>query len=267
MVGSTLSGCMIDWLHTIPFVWLVVVVFGATYLMAAGIAWVVLRLAVGERGQAFRAVSPGMLPPLGVVFGLLVGFLAVQVWNDVGQAQTAVNREASALRSVVLLSASFPGAQAEMRTLVRRHIKEAVDEEWPAMARQNATLTAVPTSLADALQLVLALNPRSEGQKVAQREMVAALESALDARRERIIVSESRVNWAKWTGVVLLAALTLLAIAFVHSERRDTTAIAMGIFASAIALSLLLIASQDRPFAGPFAVKPDALVQVMPEAR
>ena len=102
---------------------------------------------------------------------------------------------------------------------------------------------------------------------MAQREMVAALDSALDARRERILVSESRVNWAKWAGVVLLAALTLLAIAFVHSERRATTAIAMGIFASAVAVCLLLIAVQDRPFAGPFPVKPDALVQVIPGAR
>ena len=82
---------MIDWLHGLPFVWLVVVVFGATYLVAAAISWVVLRLAVGERARAFKAVSHGLLPPLGVVFGLVVGFLAVQVWNDVGQAQTAVN--------------------------------------------------------------------------------------------------------------------------------------------------------------------------------
>ena len=258
---------MIDWLHRLPFVWLVVVVFGVTYLVAAAIAWVVLRLAVGERARAFKAVSPGLLPPLGVVFGLVVGFLAVQVWNDVGQAQTAVNREASALRSVVLLGASFPGApQARMRALVRRQIKEAVNEEWPAMASQHATLTAVPASLAEALHLALALKPHSEGQKVAQTQMVAALETALDARRERIIVSESRVNWAKWTGVVLLASLTLLAIAFVHSENRATTAIAMGIFASAAAVCLLMIASQDRPFAGPFAVKPDALVQVIPRA-
>jgi hypothetical protein len=259
---------MIDWLHGLPFVWLVVVVFGVCYLIAAAISWAVLRLAVGETARAFKAVSPGLLPPLGVVFGLLVGFLAVQVWNDVGQAQTAVDREASALRSVVLLGESFPRApQARMRALVRRHIKEAVNAEWPAMAGQHATLTAVPAPLAEALDLALALEPHSEGQKVAQREMVAALETALDARRERIIVSESRVNWAKWTGVVLLAALTLLAIAFVHSEKRATTAIAIGIFASAVAVCLLMIASQDRPFAGPFAVKPDALVQVMPGAR
>jgi Protein of unknown function (DUF4239) len=157
-----------------------------------------------------------------VVFGLLVGFLAVQVWNDVGQAQTAVNREASALRSAVLLSASFPRVpQARMRALVRRDIKDAVSEEWPAMAGGHATLTVVPAALAEALHLALGLTPHSEGQKVAQREMVSALENALDARRQRIIVSESRVNWVKWTGVVLLAALTLLAIAFVHSENAE----------------------------------------------
>ena len=256
---------MLDWLHGIPFAWLVVVVFGVTYLVAAAISWVVLRLAVGENARTFNAVSPGLLPPLGVVFGLLVGFLAVQVWNDHGQAQTAVNREASALRSVVLLGGSFPGEeQARMRVLLRRHITKTVNEEWPAMASQDATLTALPASLAEALRLALAVRPDSEGQKVAQREMVVALEAALDARRERIIVSESRVNWAKWTGVVLLAALTLLAIALVHSENRATTLIANGIFASAIAVSLLMIASQDRPFAGPFAVKPDPLMQVMP---
>ena len=72
-----------------------------------------------------------------------------------------------------------------MRALVRRHIEEAVNEEWPAMADRNATLRAVPASLAEALQLALALEPRSEGEKVEQREMVAALEAALDARRAR----------------------------------------------------------------------------------
>ena len=259
---------MIDWLHGLPFAWLVVVVFGVIYLVAAAISGIVLKLAVGERAGAFRAVSPGLLPPLGVVFGLVVGFLAVQVWNDVGQAQTAVNDEASALRSVVLLGASFPGEpQTRIRTLVRQHIEEALNEEWPAMAGQHATLNAVPAPLAKALSLTLALKPHSDGQKVAQTQMVASLETALDARRERIIVSESRVNWAKWAAVVLLAALTLLAIAFVHSERRATTAIAMGIFASAVAVCVLMIASQDRPFAGPFAVKPGPLIQVIPASR
>ena len=82
------------------------------------------------------------------------------------------------MRSVVLLGASFPGApQARMRALVRRHIEEAVNEEWPAMAGHHATLTVEPASLAEALHLALALKPLSEGQKVAQTQMVAALET------------------------------------------------------------------------------------------
>ena len=68
-----------------------------------------MALSVGTRGEAFKAFSPGMLPPMGLLFALIVGFLAAQVWTDAGRAQEAVNREASALRSVVLLVHAFPG--------------------------------------------------------------------------------------------------------------------------------------------------------------
>ena len=81
------------------------------------------------------------------------------------------------------------------------------------MGRGEATLTVVPAALGDALQVALALAPRTEGQKTAQREIVSSFQDALDARRQRIILSESSVNWVKWTAVFLVGALTLLAIA------------------------------------------------------
>jgi hypothetical protein len=62
---------MSDWLHNLPVVWMALVVFGVTYLVAAAIHAVVTVLAVGERARSFKAVSPGMLPPLGIIFGLL----------------------------------------------------------------------------------------------------------------------------------------------------------------------------------------------------
>jgi hypothetical protein len=256
---------MINWVYDLPIAWLVVVIFAATFLATAVIYFIVTRLAAGERAHAFKAVSPGMLPPLGIVFALVVGFLAVGVWSDSDRAQLAVNREASALRTTILLVDSFPrSSRARMRTLIRRHIHETVVDEWPAMARQDITLKVVPTPLADSLHLALSLEPQSEGQKVAQREITTSLENALDARRQRIIISQSRVNWVKWAGILVLAMLALLAIAFVHSERRATAGIAMSIFAGAVAVSLILIASQDQPFDGPFRVKPDVLEQITP---
>jgi hypothetical protein len=65
--------------------------------------------------------------------------------------------------------------------------------------------------------------------------------------------------------VILLGALTLLAIAFVHCDNRLTAAITLGLFASAVAVSLVMIAAQARPFAGQLGVKPDPLAQVEPE--
>ena len=68
------------------------------------------------------------------------------------------------------------------------------------MAEQRATLTIVPAQLGQALSIALAVSPTSEGQTVAQRGLVSSLQDALDARRRRIVVSESRVNWVEWAG-------------------------------------------------------------------
>jgi len=257
---------MNDWLHNLPIVWMALIVFGFAYLVAAGLYAVVAMLAVGERARSFRAVSPGMLPVLGVIFGLFVAFIAAQVWGDNDRAHAAVDREASALRSVVILAASFPGEpEARMRALVRRYITDATTQEWPMMARRTATLSITPRPLAEALQLTLDLIPGSQGQQIAQREITSALENALDARRQRIIVSQSQVNWVKWSCLFVQAVCALLAIAAVHSGDRLASAITMGLFASGVAACVLLIASHDRPFTGHISVGAEPLLQVMPE--
>jgi hypothetical protein len=65
------------------------------------------------------------------------------------------------------------------------------------MAQHTATMRIIPRPLVEALQLTLALTPETEGQKTAQREITTALENALDARRQRIIVSQLQVNLVK----------------------------------------------------------------------
>ena len=255
-----------DWLLNLPVLWMSLVIFGGIYVATGVIYWLVKTLAVGARTAAFKGVSPGLLPPLGIIFGLFVAFVAAQVWNDVDRAKVAVNSEASALRAVVLLADGFPGEpKMRLHTLVRRQITEAVTQEWPMMGRHRATLTMAPPALVEAQQFALALTPNGSGQEVARREMAAALERALDARRQRIIISQSSVDWVKCAGLFLQAACTLLAIAMVHNENRLTAALAMALFATGVAISLMLIASHARPFTGQMSVRPESLLQVMPE--
>ena len=137
-----------DWMYSLPVTWMAVVIFLLTFAVTVGVYALVMGFARGERARVFKAMSPGMLPPLGIIFGLFVAFLAAEVWRDHDEAQTAVTREASALRASVLMAGSFPGEpEARMRSLVRRQIEQAVNEEWPAMSRHSATLAMIPHPL------------------------------------------------------------------------------------------------------------------------
>ena len=257
---------MSDWIHALPLGWMGVLIFGSTFLIAAVIHQVVQSLAVGERARALKGVSPGLLPPLGIIFGLLVAFLAAQVWGDLDRARTAVNQEASALRAAVILSDAFPGQAARLRGLIRQHIQDAQRDEWPAMAHRRATITIVPAALGEAMRTTLALPVQGDGQVAAQQAIVTALAEALGARRQRILISQSEVNQVKWISLFIQAICTLIAIAMVHSDNRTTSAVALGLFSTAIAVCILLITAHDRPFIGQNVVQPTVLLQVQPNA-
>ena len=256
---------MSNWLHNLPAIWMAVVLFGFTYLLAAAV-YTIVTLPAGMRKHG-RGFASAMLSPMGTLFALFVVFTAAQVWNDNDRAKEAVDHEASALRATVILIPAFPESlQRRLESLIRSHIEDATTKEWPTMARHASTLKVVPWQLAEALQLTLDFKPSSQGQEVAQREMIAKLESALEARRERILISQLSISGIKWACLWVEMICVFVAIALVHANDRGAAVLAMGLFATGAAVCLLLIGVYDRPFDGQFAVRPDPLIQVMPEA-
>ncbi len=224
---------MSDWFHDLPVPWMALLIFGFTYLLAMAIHAGVAALAKCGRAKSFKSISPGMLPPLGIIFGLFVAFTAAQVWSDNDRASAAVSHEASALRNALVLAGSFPGEpEAKLHDLIKAYAHEAATEEWPMMAHRTAPLNKTPRPLQEALRLVLSLPATDPGQQATQREVTSALEAAPDARRQRIIVSRAEVNAVKWSCLYLQAICALLAIAMVHCDDRLSSLIAMGLFAT-----------------------------------
>jgi hypothetical protein len=255
---------MSNWFHELPVPWMALLIFGFTYVLALAIHGGVAALARSGRAKSFKAVSPGMLSPLGVIFGLFVAFTAAQVWNDNDRASAAVIHEASALRTALVLAATFPGEpEAKLHDLIRTYAHETATVEWPEMAHRTASLNVTPRPIQEAFQLVLSPLASSPGQQAAQREITSALEAALDARRQRIIVSRAEVNAVKWSCLYLQAICVLLTTALVHCDNRLSSLLAIGLFATGISASVLLIAAYDRPFVGQIAVTPEPLLQIV----
>lgn len=257
---------MSTWLHYLPVWQMASVIFGATFLMGAAVHIVTGWLSAGRYRRSFLAISPALLSPIGIVFGLLIAFTAAQVWNDTERANIAVATEAGALRSIIVLSAVLPDeAQTQLQMLVREYIEQTITTEWALMAQGSMTLQSSPPSLNKALQFTLSLTVSTPGQQTAQREVASFVERALEARRARILVSRTEISGVKWVCLILLAVCLMFTIASVHCENRLSSAISIGIFSIALATTLLLILAHDRPFAGEIAVRPDPLLQVMPK--
>ena len=79
-------------------------------------------------------------------------------------------------------------------------------------------------------------------------------------------MSGAEVNAVKWSCLYLQAICALLAIAFVHSDNRLASLLAMGLFATGVSASVLLIAAHDRPFVGQVAVTPKPLLQIVSDS-
>jgi hypothetical protein len=90
-----------------------------------------------------------------------------------------------------------------------------------------------------------------------------AIESALDARRQRVFMRHSAVGFVKWACLAIQAICVLIAIALSHGDKPAPVLVAMGLFATGAAACFLLIGAYDRPFIGQLSIKPAPLVDVI----
>lgn len=240
--------------------------FGACYVLTAAIFCLAAIFSRRAVAQNLQAVAP-VLTLLGIILGLLIGFQAARVWTNLDRAGEYVGQEAGALRETVLLADSLPlEIRTSVRQAIRRHLHLVEADEWPAMARGQATLQSIAVGLADALTAVLSFTPVQANQQVAQERAVVAIEHALDARRNRVRLSQADIAPIQWIVITVLAVLILITLALVLIEDRLAMAIAMFIYSTAIAVCLVLLMVYDRPFGvGGFVIQPTVLRDIMPD--
>ena len=258
---------MSDWLLDLPVLWMGVVILVAIYAFSAALYLAITALAVGERGRAFKAISPGMLPPLAIIFALnrcVPGRAGLERLRS-GEHGGQPGSERSTRRDSPRRRVSGRARHASARSYPAPHSRRGysgVAGDGPSQCHADAC----PAPVVGGATAGALAETRGEGQVAAQREIVASLMNALEARRQRIILSATSINWVKWTVLLVQAGLTLLVVGLIHSDNRAANRIIMAVFATAVGIAVVLIASHSRPFSGQLAVRPTVLLQVMPEA-
>lgn len=255
---------MVLWIESQDVAVIALVLFGLCYGLAAIIFIATAIVSPRRIAAELRQTTPVIMTPLAIIFGLLIAFLAARVWSNLDRANAYIAQEASAIRESVLLAETLSGGTpGAVRGAVKKYLQFIEAEDWPAMAESRANLRRPPPDLTEAMTALLSFVPAAPGQQVAQQRAVVAIEQALEARRNRILLSQATIAPIQWLVIFILAGLLLLTIAMVNIDQHAAAAVSLFFFATALAACLVLLMAHDRPFArGGFSVEPEALRSV-----
>jgi len=210
----------------------------------------------------FKGVVGPFFTSVTVIFGLLAGFVAGDVWRRSAEAGRVVCAEANDLLALYWLTPETDRDAATIRSLIRAYVESVLRQEWPRMHDGEG---APDTEAALGALLKQILN-RSEQGSISQAIDRTRLDAALalrTTRADRLLLAGDRTDELKWATILLLAVVAQLAIAVVHLERRYPQIGALAIFSGAVVIALGLVALQERPFAGPLQISSDALSDVL----
>jgi len=218
-------------------------------LIACAIYWIVFRSRLRPIAQSLGGIVPPFIGTVGILFGLLTGFLANDIGDRNKQAARAVLAEANGLRDAHTLSLASYSDMTNIRAALRVYARSALADEWPQITEAGRA-AKTEAAFGELLREVSNPNiPRVAGQAVHSALMNAVSRVGI-ARSERLALGGDQTNGIKWITVFVLGALTQIAIGLVHLERPRAQLAALALFSIAVVVVLGLIAMQEQPFAG-----------------
>lgn len=122
----------------------------------------------------------------GVMYALILGFVAVAVWQGFDKAQNVVELEASALSDLFSTADGYPDEAFRRRAQdsILAYVRLVINEEWPLQQRGQLSERAWQ-ALETVHRQLLAFDPKNFREHVIQTETLGMMRTAMGQRRAR----------------------------------------------------------------------------------
>jgi amino acid transporter len=203
---------------------------------------------------------------VGVVYAVVLAFIAIAVWETFDHCDALVQREAGFAGDIYLDATSLPATvRDQVQSEIATYAKTVVDEEWPAMAR-GEPIGQKGWQVLQGIRSNLSAFRSNDGIEVALfSETFKALNLLYGARRERIIANTESVQAIVYA-VIILGGLITVAFTYFFGMHSFGLHLAMTAGTGAmISLVILLVVAFDHPFRGKVNIKPEAFTELLAE--
>lgn len=194
---------------------------------------------------------------VGVVYAVLLAFVAVAAWASFDSATRVVQQEANLVGNLYRDSAAIDQpARGAMQQALSDYLDIVVNREWPA--QQAGQIDTHAWKAVERLHAtVTGIDARTLGQSVIEAEMLRTLNDLYSARRLRLLAASDGIPDTIWWIILLGGAITVC-FSFFFGMHSMTMHYAMtGVLAASLALVMVLIITLDWPFRGTVSVSPE----------
>jgi hypothetical protein len=193
---------------------------------------------------------------VGVIYAVLLAFLAVGVWEHLQSSEARTYEEAARLTTVYRKCDAFPEGTA-IRSALRAYVTEILNRDWPMMQRGQYDERVVTMGEQIAEQ-IRHLKPRNADEQDLHSAMITSMDEALVDRDSRESVADVGIGGFVW-GVLIAGAFLTIAFSFLFAYRTTWSLVAIvGMLAAMVGLVLYLVAAVDYPFRGEIRIGPEA---------
>lgn len=220
----------------------------------------ILHLEVRRKHNEFAGFNSALV---GVFFAVLLAFIAIAAWESFGKARETAEREASLAGDLWRDSFAMPEPiKTELLGDVRDYVEIVLTKEWPAMAQGAQFGDEGWAPLIKFHQALSGVRTSDLIQVAMVTEALTRLNSLYDARRQRILASQDRIEPMVWAVVLLGSFITITFTYFFGMESFALHLAMTGAVAVTLALVVVLILAFDYPFRGEVQVKPEGFRNV-----
>lgn len=246
---------MFYWIYDLP-TWTVAIAFAVVFLAISWFGALFIRpmLRLLLRNQPGLNDGVGyILSFFSVVYGLLLGMLAIATYQALSDAEKTVVTETAALTSLYRGVSSYPDAsRTKMQEGLREYTRYVIEEAWP-LQRQGIIPPGGSKRVTAFQEQLMAFEPQTKGQELVHSEMLRQFDQLVSARRMRLYSVQSGIPAIMWYTIAASSLIGLILV-WMLDLRIMTHLLLGGLLSIVMALMIGLIALMDNPFRGELSV-------------
>lgn len=254
---------MMYWIYDYPS-WIIGPLFVAAFIAVTWTGIFLTRATVHSwlhRNERANEMVGSSLSNFFVLYGILLGLLAVATYQNYSIVADVVDKEASSLSALYRDLSAYPQPiRGHLQDALREYARYTINEGWEQQ-RRGVLPKGEPERSGLIAKTLLAFDPSTESEKIIHAETLRQNSHRIElsrARMSNVTLGLPTVLW--W--VVAFCALMNIVLVWMQDMEIHVHLILGAALASILGAVIFLIAELDNPFRGVVSIGPKSIASV-----